>query len=262
MTALRSRRPRSGTARARPRAAHGGADPRAARLRVRPVLGRHAGAAALRAPVRRLQAGDRRARGLLSGGDAPGLAARWMDRNPRGGAAHHGGRPAAVHRRDRRVRVRLEHRGPRRAAVRPGNRVRLHLGRRPGVGDRDLAPRAPRRDARFGARLGDLRHAGRPTARHGGGGGRDRGRVRVRRRRVARADGVDAPAPGASSRRARRRSAAARAGERPQDRARLLDDPARGRARSAQPARCFPCACRASAPRAWRSASRSCSRRC
>ena len=109
-----------------------------------------------------------------------------------------------------------------------GDRVRLHLGRWPGVGDRDLAPRTPRRDDRIGARGGDLRHADRPTARHGGGGRRDRSRIRMRRRRVARADGVDAPVPGASSCRARRGNAAACARARTQDRVRLLGDPARG----------------------------------
>ena len=207
MTALRSRRPRPerrelGT-KAPPSGAaghhaHGRLDPRAARLRVGAVFGPHPGAAALRARFRGIQARDRRARGLLPGGHDPGLAARWVDRDPHGGPAHHGGRPAAVHRLDRRVWVRLRHRGARRAAVRPGNGVRLHLGRRPGVGDCDLAPRPARRDARIGSRVGDLRHADRPAARYGGGGSRDGGRVRVRRRRVAGADGVDAAAPRAS----------------------------------------------------------------
>ena len=39
------------------------------------------------------------------------------------------------------------HRRARRAAVRAGSRVRLHLGRRPRLGDRDRSPRAPRRDS-------------------------------------------------------------------------------------------------------------------
>ena len=86
--------------------------------------------------VRGLKAGDRRAHRRLSGGDDPGCAARRMDRNARRRAAHDRARPAAVHLRDRRVRVRLRPGGARRAAVRPGDRVRLHLGRRPGVGDR------------------------------------------------------------------------------------------------------------------------------
>ena len=49
--------------------------------------------------------------------------------------------------------------------VAAGTRLRLHLGRRPGLGDRDRAARAPGRGDRLGDRRRHLRDAGRSAAR-------------------------------------------------------------------------------------------------
>ena len=110
---------------------------------------------------------------------------------------------------------------------------------------------------------GDLRHAARSGAGHAGGRDRHRGRVLARRSGLAGPGRLDGSPPRAARGPSReRRTPAAGAGRQPPDPARLLADPARGRARSAPPAPCCRCGCRASAPPASRSAPPSCSPRC
>ena len=108
----------------------------------------------------------RPARRRLSGGPDPRRADRRLDRVAGRRAAHDAGRLDRVRRRDRRVRVRPRPRRARRCCASSRAPLRPDLGRRPDVGDRRCAARAPGRDDRHGDRRRDVRHPARAAARH------------------------------------------------------------------------------------------------